>query len=445
MMSDNKKKASKKRASKSSAGPGQRQRIALIGGSRIPFCRSNTTYQDQSNKDMLSTAFQGVVERYELAGRKIDEVAAGAIISHAKDWNLAREAVLSTDLSPLTPATTVQMACGTSLQAALMLGAKIANGDIESAIAGGSDTTSDVPIVFNKRFAQRLIDLRRAKSMGQRLKAFKGFSPGELAPSVPGNSEPRTGLSMGQHAERMAREWQISREDQDRLALESHQKAHAAWEDGFYDDLVQSFAGAARDNNIRADSTLEKLAELKTVFGKGPEATLTAANSTPLTDGAAAVLLGSEDWARANDLPVQGFITHSRVAAVDFVQDEGLLMAPTVAVAEMLQQADLSLQDFDYYEIHEAFAAQVLCTLKAWESEEYCRERLGLDQALGSIDPDKLNIHGSSIAVGHPFAATGARILATLGEILENAGAGRGLISICTAGGMGVTAIVERP
>ena len=420
------------------------RRIAVIGGQRIPFCRSNTTYQDQSNKDMLTAAIGALVDKYDLAGKKIDEVAAGAIISHSKDWNLAREAVLSTKLSPLTPATTLQMACGTSLQAATMLGAKIATGEIDCAIAGGSDTTSDVPIVFSKKFSQRLIDLRRARTMGQRLKAFKGFSPGELAPSVPGNSEPRTGLSMGQHCERMAREWNISRQAQDELAVASHHKAAAAYADDFYDHLVTSHAGAVRDNNMRPETSVEKLSELKTVFGKGPEATLTAGNSTPLTDGAAGVLLASEEWAEANDLPVKAWLTYSRTAAVDFVNDEGLLMAPTVAVAEMLQQADLSLQDFDFYEIHEAFAAQVLCTLKAWESEDYCKDRLGLDEAMGSIDRDKLNVKGSSLAVGHPFAATGARIVGTLAQILEDNDGGRGLISICTAGGMGVSAILER-
>jgi acetyl-CoA C-acetyltransferase len=422
----------------------QIRRIAVIGGSRIPFCRSNSIYSEKTNLDMLTATIQGVVNRFALEDKQLDEVVAGAVTTHAKDWNLAREALLSTRLSPLTPGITLQQACGTSLQAALMIGAKIAAGQIECGIAAGTDTTSDPPISFGRKFSQRLVKAGAARSARQRLQAFKGFRPSELKPVLPANGEPRTGMSMGQHCERMAREWQIPREEQDQLAMESHQKANRAYDDGIFDDLVTPWAGVSRDNNIRGDSKMEKLGSLRTVFSKAPDATLTAGNSTPLTDGAAAVLLASEEWAKANELPVQAFITASRTSAVDFVNDEGLLMAPTVAVSEMLQRTGLKLQDFDYYEIHEAFAAQVLCTLAAWESEDYCRNRLGLDTALGSIDRSKMNIHGSSLAVGHPFAATGARIVGNLAQILENAGSGRGLISICTAGGMGVSAIMER-
>jgi acetyl-CoA C-acetyltransferase len=420
------------------------RRIAVIGGSRIPFCRSNTVYANKTNLDMLAAAVRGLVDRFGLDGAQLDEVIAGAVTSHPKDFNLAREALLSTPLSPLTPGITLQQACGTSLQAALMIGAKIATGQIECGIAAGTDTTSDPPIGYGRKFSQRLVKANAARSAKQRLRAFKGFSPAELKPVFPANAEPRTGLSMGQHCERMAREWHIGREEQDRLAMNSHLNAAAAWDEGFFDDLVPAWAGVARDNNIRSDSNMEKLASLKTAFSKDAGATLTAANSTPLTDGAAAVLLASEEWAEARGLPVQAFLTAGRTSAVDFVHDEGLLMAPTVAVAEMLQRTGLALQDFDFYEIHEAFAAQVLCTLAAWESEDYCRERLGLEEPLGSIDRDRLNIKGSSVAVGHPFAATGARILGTLAQILENAGSGRGLISVCTAGGMGVSAILER-
>ena len=421
------------------------RRVAIVGGSRIPFCRSNSLYANKSNLDMLSAAIDGVVERFSLAGEQLDEVMAGAVMTHSRDFNLAREAVLSSRLSPLTPGITMQQACGTSLQAALNIGAKIAIGQIESGIAAGTDTTSDAPIVFSDRFAHRMINLGQARTMKQRLAALKGFGPGELKPVSPTNGEMRTRLSMGQHCERMAQEWHIKREDQDQLAFNSHQKAVAAYEDGFFDELVTPWSGVSRDNNLRADTSLEKLATLRTVFDKGSKATLSAGNSTSLTDGAAAVLLCSEEWAAEHELPVQAYLTTGRSAAVDFVNDEGLLMAPTVAVAEMLQRTGLKLQDFDFYEIHEAFAAQVLCTLKAWESEDYCRERLGLSEPLGSIDRDKMNIYGSSLAVGHPFAATGARILATLAQILEEKGSGRGLISVCTAGGMGVCAILERP
>ena len=421
------------------------RRVAIVGGSRIPFCRSNTVYADKSNLDMLSTVIDGVVQRFDLDGEQLDEVTAGAVITHSKDFNLAREAVLSSRLSPLTPGVTLQQACGTSLQAALNLAAKIACGQIDSGIAAGTDTTSDAPIVFGDKFAHRMIKLSTARTMKQRMAALKGFNPAELKPVSPTNGEMRTGLSMGQHCERMAQEWEITREDQDQLAFDSHQKAAAAYDAGFYDDLVTPWNGISRDNNLRADTSIEKLSSLRTVFDKGPKATLSAGNSTPLTDGAAAVLLCSEEWAASHKLPVQAFLTTGRSASVDFINDEGLLMAPTVAVAEMLQRAGLGLQDFDFYEIHEAFAAQVLCTLKAWESKEYCKQRLGLKKPLGSIDREKLNVNGSSLAVGHPFAATGARIMATLGQLLEEKGSGRGLISVCTAGGMGVCAIMERP
>ena len=420
------------------------RRIAVIGGSRIPFCRSNTSFADKTNMDMLSSTIQGLVDRFGLESVQLDEVVAGAVTTHSKDWNLAREALLSTSLSPLTPGITLQQACGTSLQAALNIGAKIASGQIECGIAAGSDTTSDPPITFGPKFSKRLVKASTARSAKQRAKAFKGFSPSELKPVLPANGEPRTGMSMGQHCERMARQWKIGRADQDQLALESHQKAARAYDAGFFDECVTPWGGVSRDNNIRADSSLNKLSTLRTVFSSSSDATLSAGNSTPLTDGAAAVLLASEEWAEKQGLTVQAYITASRTAAVDFVQDEGLLMAPTVAVAEMLQRTGLSLQDFDFYEIHEAFAAQVLCTLAAWESEDYCKNRLGLDAALGSIDLARLNVKGSSLAVGHPFAATGARIVSTLGEILQQAGSGRGLISICTAGGMGVAAIMER-
>jgi acetyl-CoA C-acetyltransferase len=419
------------------------RRVAVLGGSRIPFCRSHTAYAELTNLDMLIAALGGLVDRFSLHGAQIDEVVGGAVVTHAKDWNLAREAVIGSALAPTTPGITMMQACGTSLAGALNLGAKIAIGQIECGIALGTDTTSDAPIVFQRRFAQRLVQASRAKGFGQKLPAFKGFTPAELAPLPPSTSEPRTGLSMGEHCELMAKEWGISREAQDLLAYESHKKAAAAYDEGFMDDLVVPCAGVFRDNNIREDISLEKMAELKPAFDRSGKGTITAANSTPLTDGASTVLLSSEDWARKRGIPVQAFLTLGRTSAVDFVQGEGLLMAPTVAVSELLRQSGLALQDFDYYEIHEAFAAQVLATLKAWESEDYCRSRLGRGAPLGSIDRAKLNVKGSSIAFGHPFAATGARILAVLAKLLHSEGGRRGLISVCTAGGMGVAAILE--
>jgi acetyl-CoA C-acetyltransferase len=419
------------------------RRVAVLGGSRIPFCRSYTAYAELSNLDMLTAALGGLIDRFSLHGAHIDEVVGGAIVTHAKDWNLGREAVIGSALSPTTPAITMMQACGTSLQGALGLGAKIATGQIESGIALGSDTTSDAPIVFKRSFAQRLVQLSRARSLGQKLAVFKGFSPAELAPLPPSTSEPRTGLSMGEHCELMAKEWGITREAQDLLAFESHKKAARAYDEGFMDDLVVPCAGVYRDNNLREDISLEKMAELKPVFDRSGKGTITAANSTPLTDGAATVLLASDDWAAKRNIPVQAYLTVGRAAAVDFVAGEGLLMAPTVAVSELLRDTGLALQDFDYYEIHEAFATQVLATLKAWESEDYCRDRLGRREPLGSIDRTRLNVKGSSIAFGHPFAATGARILAVLSKLLQNQGGQRGLISVCTAGGMGVAAILE--
>ena len=418
------------------------RRVAIIGGVRTPFCRSNTLYSDLSNLDMMTTALNGLVDKYRLKGAHIDEVVGGAVVTHSKDFNLAREAVLGTKLAPSTPGITLMQACGTSLQAAMGIGAKIATGDIDSGIALGSDTTSDAPIVFSKKFSTRLVKLPQQKTAMERLKVFQGFSPKELAPQPPAMGEPRTGLTMGQHCELMAQEWHIPRADQDRFAFESHRKAAEAYRSGFMDDLIVPCAGVFRDNNLREDISLDKLATLKPAFEKSERGTLTAANSTPLTDGAACVLLASEEWAAKRGLPVQAFLTYSATSANNFVDGDGLLMAPTIAVSRMLERAGLTLQDFDYYEIHEAFAAQVLCTLKAWEDPAYCKTVLGRDTPLGSIDRSKLNVEGSSLAVGHPFAATGARVLAVLSKLLAGT-TKRGLISVCTAGGMGVAAILE--
>jgi len=378
--------------------------VVVVGGSRTPFCRSNSAYTDLSNKDMFVTALNGLVEKFSLKGEQISEVLAGAVISHSRDWNFARECVLSTELSPLSSAVTLQQACGTSLQAALISSAKIATGQIDCAIAGGSDTVSDVPIAFGGKVAKRFVKLGRARSAMEKLKVFKGFGPGELKPVPPSTNEPRTLLSMGQHCEMMAKEWGITREAQDELAYQSHMKAAAAYNEGFFDDLVTPCNKVLRDNNLRADTSIEVLAGLRNAYDRSEAGTLTAGNSTPLTDGASAVLLASEEWAKERNLPVLAYLTHGQHSAMDFVAGEGLLMAPTVAVSEMLNRANMTLQDFDFYEIHEAFAAQVLCTLAAWESEEFCVNRLGRQGAMGSIDRARLNVKGSSLAVGHPFA-----------------------------------------
>jgi acetyl-CoA C-acetyltransferase len=423
------------------------KRVGVIGGVRIPFCRNNTAYADVGNFGMSVKVLGALVERFGLHGEELGEVALGAVIKHASDWNLAREAVLSSGLAPTTPGITTARACGTSLDNAIIVANKIAVGQIEAGIAAGSDTTSDVPIVYSPRLRKRLLAINRAKGWQDKLAAAtRGFAFRELKPSFPGVAEPRTGMSMGEHCEKMAKEWHIGREAQDRLALDSHRKLAAAYDAGFFEDLLVPFRGLKRDGFLRPDTSMEKLAALKPAFDRrSGQGTLTAGNSTGLSDGAAAVLLASDDWAAKHGLKVQAYFRDAEVAAVDFVHGEGLLMAPTIAVPRLLRRNGLTLQDFDFYEIHEAFAAQVLCTLRAWESADYCRNRLGLDAPLGSIDPAKLNVHGSSLAVGHPFAATGARLVATLAKLLEQKGSGRGLISICTAGGMGVTAILERP
>jgi acetyl-CoA C-acetyltransferase len=420
------------------------RRIAIVGSARIPFTRAYTGYAEESNLSMLGTALGGLAEKFNLKGEKIDEVMAGAVISHSRDFNLAREAALDAGFSPRTPGTNIQIACGTSLQAALSLGAKIATGEIDSAIAAGTDTVSDSPVVLGEKFQHRMIDLSRARSGGEKLKAFKGFSFGELAPVAPSTQEPRTGLSMGQHCELMAREWGIAREAQDALALKSHQNAARAYDEGFHDDLIVPCAGVLKDNNVRADTSLEKMATMKPAFDKSSgKGTLTAANSTPLTDGASSVLLASEDWARARGLPVLAYLTLGQVAANNFAAGEGLLLAPTIAVSEMLRRSNLTFSDIDFFEIHEAFAAQVLATLKAWTDPAYNKDVLDRETPLGEIDPAKINVKGSSLAYGHPFAATGARILGAAAKLLATTQKQRALISVCTAGGMGVAALVE--
>jgi acetyl-CoA C-acetyltransferase len=419
----------------------QVRRVAIVGGSRIPFARAHGAYARVGNQEMLTAAFSAVVGRFGLRGAVLGDVVAGAVMKHSSQWNLVRECVLGSGLAPETPGLDLQRACGTSLEAAILLANKIALGQIDCGIAGGVDTVSDAPIVYARDYQQLLLESYRGRSFGERVRPWLRLRPRHFKPVLPGVVEPRTGLSMGQSCEQMARDWQVSREEQDQLAYESHYRAAAAYDEGFYEDLVVPFEGLAQDNNLRRDTTPEKLGKLRPAFAR--DGTLTAGNSTPMTDGASAALLASEDWARERGLPVQAYLTFGKVAAVDFVGGDGLLMAPAYAVPRMLKDAGLGLQDFDFYEIHEAFAAQVLCTLKAWESAEFCREKLGLDAPLGAIDRARLNVKGSSLAVGHPFAATGTRILATLAKLLRQRGSGRGLISVCTAGGMGVTAILE--
>ncbi|HTP23425.1 MAG TPA: acetyl-CoA C-acetyltransferase [Solirubrobacteraceae bacterium] len=419
------------------------RRVAVLGGIRIPFARQNSSYARASNQDMLTATLEALVGKFSLEDETLGEVAAGGVLKHSRDFNLTRESVLGTRLNPHTPAYDLQQACGTGLEAAILVANKIALGQIESGIAGGFDTTSDAPIAINEDLRGVLLQFNRSGSNASRLKALTRLRPQQIVPQIPQNAEPRTGLSMGEHAAIMATEWGITREEQDELTVRSHKNLAAAYDTGFLDELVVPFLGLERDQNLRPDTSVEKLARLKPVFG-GEQGTMTAGNSTPLSDGASVVLLASEEWAAAHDLPVLAYIVDAQTAAVDHVHKrEGLLMAPTYAVPRLLERNNVKLDDFDFYEIHEAFASQVLCTLKAWEDPVYCRERLGLDGPLGEIDVDKLNTQGGSLAAGHPFGATGGRIVATLAKTLHQHGSGRGLISICAAGGLGVTAVME--
>jgi acetyl-CoA C-acetyltransferase len=422
---------------------GELRRVAILGGNRIPFARSDSVYAEASNSDMLTAALDGLIERFGLQGERLGEVAAGAVLKHPRDRDLTREAVLSTSLAAETPSYDVQQACGTGLEAVVLVANKIALGQIDVGIAGGADTTSDAPLSLNDGLRKVLLELNRTPSTAGRVRLLGRLRPRQIVPEIPRNAEPRTGLSMGEHCAIMAAEWGVSREEQDALAVRSHRQLAAAYERGFFEGLLSPYRGLERDQNLRPDSTPEKLARLRPVFG-GPEGTMTAGNSTPLSDGAAAVLLSSEEWAGEREIPVLAFLTEAQTAAVDHVHKrEGLLMAPAYAMPRMLDRAGLGLGDFDFYEIHEAFAAQVLCTLRAWEDPVFCRERLQREEPLGSIDRDRLNTNGGSLAAGHPFAATGGRIVAGLAKALHERGSGRGVVSICAAAGQGVVAILE--
>ena len=423
---------------------GKSKRVAVIGGLRIPFCRANTGYKDSTNQEMMTAVLQAIVKKFNLQNKRLGDVALGAVIKHSSDWNLSRECIIDSGLSIQTPGVDMQRACGTSLETTMNIANKIALGQIESGIAGGVDSISDAPIVFSDGLRKILLSSASGKSLVSKIKPWLRMKLNYLKPKLPGVKEPRTGLSMGESTEIIAKKYDISRSSQDQLAFKSHLNAASAYENGFYDDLIEPYKDIHQDNLIRKNPSLDKLGSLKTVFDKSNNGTMTPGNSTSLTDGAAAVLLSSEEWARSNDLNIKAFLSHIEIAAIDYINDEGLLMAPAYAVSNMLKKANLSLQDFDFYEIHEAFAAQTLATLKVWESDEFCRSKLNRESAMGSIDSAKINVKGGSLAIGHPFAATGARIIGTMAKLLNEKGSGRGLISICTAGGMGITAIMEK-
>ncbi|WP_454784808.1 acetyl-CoA C-acetyltransferase [Legionella sp. WA2024007413] len=421
-----------------------KDKVAILGSSRTPFVKSQTYYLGKSNQDLLGAALADLINKTKIQGEILGDFIAGAIMNHPFDWNLARETVLGSSLSPETPGLTIQRACGTGLESINLIALKIASGQITAGIGGGTDTNSDTPLIGQRKLTHFLIKFQQAKSFKEKLGMLKEFRLGMLKPQLPEVREPRTGLSMGDHCELMVKEWQISRLAQDQLAFHSHQHAAQAYDEGFYDDLITPVDSLKRDTITRKDTSLEKLAALKPAFDKSDKGSLTAGNSTPLTDGASVVLLGSPQWADSHQLKPLAYFVDCELAAVDFVHGAGLLMAPTIAVSRLLARNRLTLHDFDYYEIHEAFAGQVLCTLKAWESPEYCQKVLNLKKPLGSIDPQKMNIKGGSLALGHPFAATGGRLVGAAAKILADRGQGRILLSVCTAGGMGVAAIIER-
>jgi acetyl-CoA C-acetyltransferase len=423
--------------------PRAQRPVAILGGVRLPFVKAGTAFARYTALDLMGECLTRLADRYELKGKAVGEVVVGSTFYLPETWNFAREAVFRSGLSPTSPGTFVQRACATSLDAAIVAAQKVASGRIDVAIAGGAESLSNVPVYYEPKFARRLQVARGAKDWRGRFKAFRGFSPKELVPQIPPVSELTTGLSMGEHCELMVKEWKITRGAQDELALASHQKGAKAYQSGFFRDLIVPFAGVEKDSNLRPDTSLEKLTKLPPVFDRSPAGTLSAGNSSPLSDGAACVLLASEEWAKAHGFPVRAYLTDWEHAAVD-IKSEGLLMAPAYAVPPMLRRNGLALQDFDFYEIHEAFAGQVLCTLAGWESEKYCRERLGVEKALGKIDRSKLNVVGGSVALGHPFGATGARILATAAKLLDEKGSGKALLSVCTGGGMGTVAVVEK-
>jgi acetyl-CoA C-acetyltransferase len=419
------------------------RKVAIVGYNRIPFARQNTNYAQATNQDMLVAALTGLIDRYKLQGQLLGEVAAGAVIKHTWEVNLSRESVMSTSLDPKTPACDIQQACDTGIETAVYIANKISLGQIEVGIAGGVDSTSNVPLVLSEKLRKILLAANREKSIGGKISQFLKIRPNHLSPKAPMNLEVRTGLSMGGHTEITAKHYGISREAQDALALDSHMKMAKAYEENFFQDMITPYLGLDRDNNLRRDSSLEKLAKLKPAFDK-QQGSLTAGNSSPLTDGASCLLLASEEWAKKKGLPVLAYLTFAELAAIEYVKNkQNLLLAPIYASSRMLAKAGLSLQDFDFYEIHEAFAAQVLATLKIWESAELSKE-FGLEKPLGSIDQSKLNVKGSSLAAGHPFAATGGRVIATMAKLLQEKGSGRGFISVCAAGGQGITAIMER-
>ena len=419
------------------------KKVAILGGIRIPFCRAHTNYKKLSNQDMMTATLKVLVNNFSIHNEQLGEVTLGAVIKHSSDFNLARECVIGSGLSLNTPGVDMQRACGTSLEATIHIANKIALGQIKSGIAGGTDSISDTPIVFSDNYREILLSSFQGKSMVDKIKPWLSFRLKYLKPKLPDVVEPRTGLSMGESCEIMVKTYNVTREAQDALAFESHNKTAKAYDEGFYKDLITPYKNIMEDNNIRRNTSIKKLGSLKPVFDKKNTGTMTPGNSTPLTDGAASILLSSEEWAREKNIPIKAYLTHCKVAAVDFINKEGLLMAPVYAVSEMLNEAGLKLQDFDFYEIHEAFAAQTIATLNAWESEDFCKKKLGRNKAMGAIDMSKVNTKGGSIAIGHPFAATGARIVATMAKLLEKKGSGRGLISICTAGGMGISAIME--
>jgi acetyl-CoA acetyltransferase family protein len=410
-------------------------RVAVIGGTRTPFAKAGTAFKRHSALDLAVHAVNGLMEKQELDPQAVDELVFGILLVDPRIPHLAREVVLASRLPAKVRALTITDNCITSLSGAALIADSILAGRAEVGIAGGVESLSNMPLLFNRRASRIFLDGASAKSLSQKMKLYLKLRPRDLTPKLPGIREPSTGLSMGEHCELMVKEWQIPRREQDQIAYRSHMNAHAATQDGRLRAEIHPLDGVDHDLLVRPATSIERLAKLAPVFDLSPAGTITAGNSSPLTDGATSVLLMSEARARREGRQPLAFIKAFEIASID--PEDGLLMGPGLAVPRVLRKAGLRLSDIDIVEMHEAFGGQIACNLRAWQQG-------WKEPAIGTVDLDKLNPLGSSIAVGHPFGATGARIITTLANEMKRRDARYGLISICGAGATAGAMILER-
>ncbi|MFQ6023958.1 MAG: acetyl-CoA C-acyltransferase [Acidiferrobacterales bacterium] len=410
-------------------------RVAVIGGARTPFAKAGTVFKKYSALQLGVHAVNGLLEKQDLDPQSVDELVYGIVIADPRLPHFAREVNFSSRLPPSVRALTVTDNCITGTSAITAIYDSIVAGRAEVGIAGGVESMSNTALIFNESASRIFLEAAAAKSFGGRLTQFLKLRPWHFKPRAPAIAEPSTGLSMGEHTELMVKEWRVSREEQDEFAYRSHMKAHAATEDGRLKAEIHPLDGIDHDPLIRSDTTVEKLAKLPPAFDRSPSGTITAGNSSPLTDGAASVLLMSEERARQDGRQPLAFIKAFQYVGID--PKDGLLMGPGIAVPRLLRKAGLTLAEIDIIEMHEAFAGQIACNLRAWEQG-------WKEPAIGKVDPEKVNPLGSSIAVGHPFAATGARIVTTLANEMKRRDARYALISICGAGATASAMILER-